>query len=876
VQWRVRSSPPSFPDHFVGRPRLIDSITAGLSTPASALAVLSAPAGYGKTTVLSQWMAAALADGRSVGWCSLDRDDRDPAVFWESVLAVLEATAAAGQHAIDFELPQAPSAGGFEPRQRRHFLSGIRRALEQFDDQTTVVFDDTHRLSGSASEDEFLELLGLCPPNVHIALATRTPLPDHRARLARRVWEIDAQALLFTHSETVELFDRFAIDPALVGEVFAASEGWPAVLGLALPGLAASIPHTTARDLLDPDAIYEYFDREIFTQLDWNDRPTLLACAIAPVICADLANTILAREGSALSLRRLSRNNPMLRRGSVDSGGRAWFRVNPLFGGFLREKLQSSQPELVHEGTERAVRWQLSHGDPRAALHLAAQAGEPGLLHSVLRRVGCEIVADGHSADLLALGSISAPAVLSDAFSRLVLALAAVSSGKVDRAQETLSGATSDGLRDEDALEWDWLRYVVAVRIALALGEPVRSISSGWTDETIGILPPSLRAAVHLTRGLAQGRDGELSSAREELEASRATAESSNDLAGEVTSTVGLASIALGLTNVRESVQHAERAVALAGTPHEHDLSSVLTAAHSIAAWGRFQMVDVAAARSAADAALRFAAQQPLEELALQARHVHQFVAFDDLPDRRRAAQDFVAAWPPSYLRHAPPSLVVPSLHMGLGMARVLAEPRWTERLLDRARSVLGDGYDWEVACALVQYSMGRSSSARAILTPLLDNTLRTRTATSEIIAWSLESTLEHQSGNPFRAHEAVTRALQRADHTGAFAEVLRSDPAVVRAVLERGNGRFGDQSRIAEHLVASARGSAEPGVGRLTPKERELLFELKSLRTVAEISSDMLLSVNTVKTHMRGIYRKLNVSSRRRAVSEAERRGLI
>jgi LuxR family maltose regulon positive regulatory protein len=905
VQWRVRSSQPDLPPHIVHRSRLVDSVSEGLHSPGSAFAVLSAPAGYGKTIALSQWMAMALGNGHRVGWCSLERDDRDPIVFWESVLSVIKIAAATENTAL-VRLPELPHDPPFEAREHRRFVSAVRVALEELREDVTLIFDDTHLLAGSESEGEFVDLLGLCPPNVHIAFATRTALPDQRARLARRVWEIDAQSLLFTRTETAELFDRFAIDGSLVEEVFRASEGWPAVLGLALPGLASAAKERAAGEspvgesplresvvrgnlvqespalargpgeLLDPDALYEYFEREIFDQLDPADQPTLLACAIAPVISADLASAILDREGSAFSLRRLARNNPMLRRLAADPRGRSWYRANPLFVRFLREKLLATQPDLLRKGTERAVRWQLAHGDPRAALRLAVELGESELLHAVVRRVGCELVADGHCADLLALGSLPGLPLHDDPFSPLVIALAAVSSGKVERAEATLAGATSDGLHDEDALEWDWLHYVIAVRIALARGHPIRGIFPGWTDDTLPLLPPALRAAVHLTRGLAQTRDGDISDAREQLEASRVTAESSGDLASEVLSLVGLAGADLAHTSIRESIRHAESAVSLAGASHTQDLSLALTAAHSLIAWGTFQMVDVASARSHAESALRYAAQQPHDDVALQALHVHQVVCFEDLPDRRHAAQEFTAAWPPSYLQHAPPSLVVPSLHVGLTMARVLGEPRWAERLLERARSALGDVYDWKVASAVLHYSMGRHSSARAILAPLLENSIPTRTATSEIIAWSLESVLDFESGNPFRAHEAMCRSLQKADETGAFAEVLRSDPNVVRTVLTRGLDRFADHIPVAEQLIASHVQRAESGVGHLTPKERELLSELKSLRTVAEISSDMLLSINTVKTHMRGIYRKLDVSSRRRAVAEAERRGLI
>ena len=98
--------------------------------------------------------------------------------------------------------------------------------------------------------------------------------------------------------------------------------------------------------------------------------------------------------------------------------------------------------------------------------------------------------------------------------------------------------------------------------------------------------------------------------------------------------------------------------------------------------------------------------------------------------------------------------------------------------------------------------------------------------------------------------------------------------------MLFRSHGlhRFGPHDEVAAQILARGRESLpqpQPA-GSLTPKERELLSELKTLRTVGEISDDMLLSINTVKTHMRGIYRKLGVTSRRSAIAEAERLGLV
>jgi LuxR family maltose regulon positive regulatory protein len=258
------------------------------------------------------------------------------------------------------------------------------------------------------------------------------------------------------------------------------------------------------------------------------------------------------------------------------------------------------------------------------------------------------------------------------------------------------------------------------------------------------------------------------------------------------------------------------------------------------------------------------------------ATHLSNAAEFEFMAGRRRVAQDFVTNWPPPYARGASPTLVMMSLYSGLGMAASLDEPRWSERLLDRARQLLGEQHDWQVAYALYLLSVGREASARTVLTPLLEAPTDEQLPLSEIVAFSLDSVLETIANNQFRAHSALYRALERADATGGYLEVTRVGSRRIAPILAAGLGRFGPHEHVARSLLSGTVGESVLDTGALTDRERDILQELKSLRTVEEIGHDVLLSANTVKTHMRNIYRKLDVTSRRQAVAKAEEIGLI
>jgi LuxR family maltose regulon positive regulatory protein len=176
---------------------------------------------------------------------------------------------------------------------------------------------------------------------------------------------------------------------------------------------------------------------------------------------------------------------------------------------------------------------------------------------------------------------------------------------------------------------------------------------------------------------------------------------------------------------------------------------------------------------------------------------------------------------------------------------------------------------------AVLHSHHSRVNQARKLVEPLLSGDLPAVAAPTVVDAWLLEAVLVERTGDQRRAHEAVTRALAAAEPVGTIRPFVHAGKPV-RELLARGAGRFGRLDRFATTTMTALPPAATTSAGVLTSRERDLLVELPSMRTTEEIANSLFVSVNTVKTHLRGIYRKLGVNQRRDAVLVARRLGLI
>ncbi|RKQ91640.1 LuxR family maltose regulon positive regulatory protein [Solirubrobacter pauli] len=356
--------PPVVPAQAIARERLLSRLHAGRGRR---LSLVACPAGFGKTTLLAAWRAAA---DRPTAWVSLDEGDDDVVVLWSHVVEALgRACPAFDAAALAATVPAAPLT--------EVVLPGLVNALLE-QGELVLVLDDFHRLSSEAARASVAWLIEHVPATVQIVIASRSdpPLPLARLRARGQLLELRAQELRFTEAEAAEfLNDRLALDlaPEDVALLVARTEGWPAGLYLAALSLADKPDKHARVQAFDGTTahVVDFLAAEVLAGYAPEQQAFMLRTAVLERVCASLCDAVLDASGSSEVLATLARSNLFL----VPLDERhEWFRFHHLFAQLLRAELQRREPELVDELHRRAHVWHRASGTTDEAIHHALAA----------------------------------------------------------------------------------------------------------------------------------------------------------------------------------------------------------------------------------------------------------------------------------------------------------------------------------------------------------------------------------------------------------------------------------------------------------------------------------------------------------------------
>jgi LuxR family maltose regulon positive regulatory protein len=339
------------------------------ATRSSALVVVTAPAGYGKTTLLAQW---ATRDDRPFAWVSIDSRDNDPVILLRHI-----AVAVAGTGPIDpAVLPALRSPG------RAIWRVGLPRlaaAIAALPRPFVLVLDEADLLKSQESLDALLTLAEQIPDGSALALAGRAQprLGVARLRAAGRVFEIDPQSLALSRREAHLLLRATGLEltDAEVSELVARTEGWPAGLYLAALTLRGRDTSGNRPVSITGENRYvaEYLRSEYLAQLEPEMRAFLVRSSVLDKMCGSLCDAVLETEASGARLESMRESNLLL----VPLDDRCeWYRYHHLFEELLRQELCQSDAEAVPALNRRAADWYEAHGEPAAALEPAADSGD--------------------------------------------------------------------------------------------------------------------------------------------------------------------------------------------------------------------------------------------------------------------------------------------------------------------------------------------------------------------------------------------------------------------------------------------------------------------------------------------------------------------
>ena len=369
---------------LVPRPRLSERLDRGT---ASKLTLVSAPAGFGKTTLLTEWLAAgpdALAGERLAAWLSLDRADNDPASFWTYVIAALRTVASeVGESALT--LLQAPRPPPIET-----VLTALLNDLGATADDIVLVLDDYHVIDAPEVQDGMAFLLDHLPPSLHVVIASRADpaLPLARWRARGELVEIRAAELRFTPDEAASyLNEMMGLQLAAqdVAALEARTEGWIAALQLAALSMQGrdDIAGFIAGFAGDDRYVVDYLVEEVLQRQPDRVQAFLLQTSILGRLSGPLCDAVTGQGGGKAMLEALDRGNLFLV--PLDDR-RRWYRYHHLFADVLQARLLDEQPGQVPGLHRRASAWYQQNGEQSVAIGHALAAQDFGRAADLIER----------------------------------------------------------------------------------------------------------------------------------------------------------------------------------------------------------------------------------------------------------------------------------------------------------------------------------------------------------------------------------------------------------------------------------------------------------------------------------------------------------
>jgi LuxR family maltose regulon positive regulatory protein len=887
---------------LVARPRLSERLSRGAE---SALTLVSAPAGFGKTTLLAEWLAVAAADGRSVAWLSLDQRDNDPALFWTYLVAALT-TAAAGVGAGALSLLQSlqpPSEAG---------LATLLNELDAISNDVVLVLDDYHVIDARDVQDGMAFLLEHLPPQIHLVIGSRADpaLPLARLRGRGELAEIRAADLRFTPGEAAAYLNEvmgLALTAADVAALEGRTEGWIAALQLAALSLQGR--EDTAAFIAgfagDDRYIVDYLAEEVLQRQPGHVQHFLLRTSILDRLCGPLCDAVTGQDGGKAKLAALERGNLFLV--PLDDR-RLWYRYHQLFADVLQAHLRDERSDEVPDLHRRASAWYEQNGEPAAAIRHALAAGDferaadlVELAIPAMRRSRQEAAVRGWL-ELLPDEVIRVRPVLSVGFAGALLARGELEGveGRLRDAERWLDAAA--GIRQGSQApsaemvvvdDEEFRRLPAEIELyraaqALARGDVLGT--ARHARRTLDLSPEE----DHLGRAGAAGLMGLAFWASGDLDAGHsAYAECMAGLrrAGHIADTFGCAIALADIRRVQGRLGEAMRTYeqALQGAPEQGGAVLRGTADMYVG------MSEVHRERDDLPGATQqlLRSQQLGEHTGLPQNRYRWRVAMARIREAEGdlgGALDLLNEAERLYVGDFFPNVrPVPALRARLRVAQgELGEALGWAR--ERGLSVADDlSYLREfehitlARVLLARYATERAERPIHEATRLLEGLLRAAeegARTGSVIEILVLQALARQAREDIPAALAsLQRALTLAEPEGYVRIFVDEGPpmaSLLRAAAKQGTARNYVRRLLAavnktENSMPASQGLIEP----LSARELDVLRLLGTDLDGPEIARELVVSLNTMRTHTKNIYAKLGVNNRRAAVRRARELGL-
>jgi LuxR family maltose regulon positive regulatory protein len=843
--------------------------------------IISAPAGSGKTSLLRAW-ADRQGERYRLAVLQVHRDQQDAQQFWLAVLdAVRHASATAGRAG-----PSAATPDFNAPAMVDRVLSELADAGAGL----TLVIDDLHELNSPEALAQLGRLLPNLPPHVHALLTTRHDLRLglHQLRLAGELAEIRAADLRFTERETRMLLDASGIALSEAGATLLhqRTEGWAAGLRLAAISLAGHPdPERFVAEFSGSDrTVAEYLVAEMLVRQPDQVQDLLLRTSLLDRVNGELADLLTGRPGSERILLELADANAFVV--PLDPE-RTWFRYHHLFGDLLRLELRRTLPEDVPALHRRAAGWFIRQGQVVDAIRHTQAAGDWPDAAGLLADHSFGMTLDGQAQTMQALVRAFPPGEDHPELA-LVRAAGDLVQGRLAEAAAHLAVAETYAEAAPPDRQRRLQVAIASLKLSLArrrghlasVIEQVRFLASpvtGQSDEDIA-LGSDLRAMALMNLGTAEAWSLGLEDAERHLQEGAVLAREIGRPYLEVGCLAQLA-FASKIHPFATTQRRCREAIALAeryGWGTEPVIAPALMTLASTMVWtGEFDNGERWLRRT-----VRALQTDTGPDIGLL-MHIVSGMLHACRGGHPEAFEEFSAA---EYLRsqlagsHALASQVTGWLLATLARLGRPGEARAVLAAIDDERAGSGEIRD---ACAVICLAEGDPAGALAALADVLDGTAPVIGYVTVVEAQLLAGLAHRELGDQRAANRAAERALALAEADRLVLPFAMTGSRELLEALPRHQTAHGALlAGILDVLHGSspAAGNQPPpaGVEELSPGELRVLRYLPTNLSRPQIAGELSVSVNTVSTHVRSIYAKLQVRDRSSAVRRARELRLL
>jgi LuxR family transcriptional regulator, maltose regulon positive regulatory protein len=875
-QLRVRATMPAIPPGFVHRPRLEQQLYDGTEYPVT---LVCAGPGFGKSLLVASWLAHRSGPA---AWLTLDETDNDLRTLWADILGALGLADAVSAANPLSELVPASAFGAVQIRQ-------VRAGLAQLPAQTVLVLDDLDQVHDPVALGSVSSVLEHQDANLRLVLIARSdpPLRLHRVRIRGDFSEIRARDLAFRHDEAAELLkvNDVGVDDQQVEVLLDRTQGWPAGLRLAAMSLeGAEIDGAIARFTGTDRLVAAYLIGEVLDRQPPQIRNFLLRTSVVERVSGPLANRLTGRTDGTAVLESLVAGNALVVEFG-DTGG--WFGYHPLLRELLEHRFSVEHPEEYDRAQLAAAHWFADLRQPITAIQHAIAASAWGYLSRLIAGIAVPLAVSPEGA---ALATALEPATnLAGSEHRLCAALA----GLLWHCQRhDFQAMRRDALDAATFLadEADDIRVPAEILIATTDTIHRRATADNrlpaaaehllWLIDAASpaVLPAGRQYRVIALSGLGVGQltSGDLRRAERSLRAaSDGAVELSMPLAQlsaeSHLSVIDLIHGAIGQAQHRAtSARSGADRKGWGYEPEAFLLYFTLGMTH-VARNELDEAFDVLGIGLAATTSIQDTASRML--LGVAATSVA--VARGDIDASRAAAERLATEFAEI---DEPPELL--ARWCAVAQAWVQLQCGQADAVIDTIHAPKGDGF----ADALERLVLARAhldvhepGPAFEMLEPLTEPASPFRAAAVEALVLSaVAAERQHRDS-------AALRLLARAVDLAEPERILRpflDVGAEGRALIARYRHVIAEHGEFTAQLATGPAKQERPVAGlvaeHLTERELIVLRYLPTMLKAGEIANDLFVSVNTVKSHLRAIYRKFDVTTRRAAVERAQDLNLL